>query len=75
MNIYTYTYEESRKTKLFKFGEFIIKINVKRFGFNNLLQDFKFMKIAVKKAMDVSWNNRKKESVYKERFIIVHSAF
>ena len=26
-----------------KFDEFIMKVDVERFGYNNLLQDFKFM--------------------------------
>ena len=30
--------------KYFKFDEFIMKVDVKHFGFHNLLQDFKFMK-------------------------------
>ena len=50
-----------------------MKADVECFGYNNLLQDFKFI---VKIAMDVWWNSRRKESVYKnERFITIHSAF
>ena len=30
-----------------------MKVDVERFGYNNLLQDFKFMKIIVKIQMDV----------------------
>ena len=44
-----------------------MKVDVKCFGFNNLLQDFKFMKSVVQIAMDVWRNTRRKESVYKER--------
>ena len=36
-----------------KFNEFIMKVDVSCFGFNNLLQDFKFMKRVVKIAMNV----------------------
>ena len=36
-----------------KSDEFILKVDVKRFSCNNLLQDFKFMKNVVKIAMDV----------------------
>ena len=35
-----------------KFDEFILNVDVERFGYNNLLQDFEFMK-SVKIAMDV----------------------
>ena len=35
--------KEVKKNNL-KFDEFIMKVNVKHFGSNNLLQDFKFMK-------------------------------
>ena len=35
-----------------KFDEFIMKVNVERFGWNNPLQDFKFMKNVVKIGMD-----------------------
>ena len=31
-----------------KSGEFIMKVDIERFGCNNLLQDFKFMKNVVK---------------------------
>ena len=30
-----------------------MKVDVQRFGFNNLLQDFKFMKCVVKIPMDI----------------------
>ena len=45
--IHTYVYayifmKKSRKKS--KFDEFIMKVDVKRFGYKNLLQDFKFMK-------------------------------
>ena len=36
-----------------KFNEFIMKVDVERFGCNNFLQGFKFMKNIVKKVMDV----------------------
>ena len=53
-----------------------MKVNDEYFGYNNLLQDFKFMKSVVKIAMDVWWNSRRKESVYKkERFISVYFFF
>ena len=42
-----------------------MKVDVERFGCNNLLQDF--MKNDVKIAMDVWWNNRRKESVNKKK--------
>ena len=32
---------------------FIMKVNVERFGYDNLLQDFKFMESVVRIAMDV----------------------
>ena len=41
-----------------------MKVDVERFGYNNLLQDLKFMKSVVKIAMDVWWNNERKDSVY-----------
>ena len=53
-----------------KFDEFIMKVDVERFGCKNLLQDFKFMKI-VRMAMDVWWNNRKKESVHNTIFSVL----
>ena len=36
-----------KKTKLSKFDEFKMKVDVKRFGFNNPLQGFKIMKNVV----------------------------
>ena len=36
-----------------KFDEFIMKVDVERFGCNNLLQDFKFMKSVVKIVMNI----------------------
>ena len=41
-----------------------MKAYIKCFSFNNLLQNFKFMKSIDKITMDVCWNNRRKESVY-----------
>ena len=43
--------------------EFIMKVDIKSFGYKNLFQDSKFMKNVVKIAMDVWWNNWIKESV------------
>ena len=45
--------EKEEKTNNPKFAEFIMKVNVEHFSFNNLLQGFKFMKRFVKIAMDV----------------------
>ena len=42
-----------------------MKVDVQRFGSDNLLQGFKFMK-NLKIAMNV-WNNRRKENVYKKK--------
>ena len=36
---------------------FFMKVDIKYFGCNNILQDFKFMKKHVKIARDVWWNN------------------
>ena len=44
-----------------------MKVDFERFSYNNLLQDFKLMKNVVKIAMDVWWNNRRKESVFKKK--------
>ena len=57
-HIFLYVYEKKlKKQNIPKFNEFIMKVDVERFGCNNLLQDFKFMKNVVKIAMDVWWNN------------------
>ena len=40
--------KEVRKTNNPKFDEFIIKVDVERFGCNNLLQGFKFMEMLSK---------------------------
>ena len=45
----------------------LMKVDVKRFGCNNLLENFKLMKSVAKIAMDVWWNNRRKESVYEKK--------
>ena len=58
----TRTMSRSKKQNTPKFDELITKIDVERFSCNNLLQDFKFMK-NVKIAMDLWWNNRRKESL------------
>ena len=34
-----------------------MKVDVERFGCNNFLQDFKFMKNVVKIAINIWWNN------------------
>ena len=39
-----------------KFDEFIMKVNIEHFGYNYLLQHFKFMKSIIKIAMGVWWN-------------------
>ena len=44
-----------------KFDEFIMKVDVERFGCNNLLRNFRFMKRVVEIVMDVWWNNRREE--------------
>ena len=49
------------KKKNPKFAEFIMKVEVERFSYNNFLQDFKFKKIVVKIAMDVWLNSWRKE--------------
>ena len=59
--------KKSRKTKWSKFDEFIMQVDVERFGYYNLLQDFKFVKSVVKIAMDVSWKSSRKESGYKKK--------
>ena len=46
------------------------KTNVKRFGFDNLHQDFDIIRIILS-AMDAGLENRNKENVYNERFINV----
>ena len=57
---------EKRKNP--KFYRFVMKVDVERFGCNNLLQDVKYMKSVVKIAMDIWWNGRKKENVYKKKY-------
>ena len=44
--------KKSRKKNQSKFDEFIMKVDVECFGYNNLLQDF-FMKSVVKIAIDI----------------------
>ena len=53
---------------------FWCKANVKRFDFNNLLQDFDIMRI-VYTAMNTCRNNWSKENVYNEKSINVHLVF
>ena len=53
---------------------FWCKANIKRFGFNNLHQDFDIIGI-VHTAMDACRHNRSKENVYNERFMNVYLAF
>ena len=74
--------EKLKKRNDPKFDEFIKKVDVERFGINNLLQDFKFMKNVVKIAIDVWWNNRRIETLYKKRkfhkkdsFFFIHTFF
>ena len=50
------------------------KANVKRFGFNNLHQDFDIMRI-VHTVMGACRDNRGKENVYNEKDTNVHLAF
>ena len=45
--------EKLKKLNTPKLNEFIMIVVVERFGYNNLFQDFKFMKNLVKIAMDV----------------------
>ena len=52
MSVYQCVSRKLKKQNYPKFGEFIMNVNIERFGCNNLLQDFKFMK-NVKIAMDV----------------------
>ena len=47
-----------------KFDEFIMKINIEHFNYNNLFQDFKFMQSVVKTAMDIWWNSRRKHQTF-----------
>ena len=44
--------KKSKKQNNPNFDEFIRKVDVERFDYNNLLQDFKFMKRVVKTTMD-----------------------
>ena len=51
--IYIYIYEEIlKKRSCLKFDEFIMKVDVERFGCNNILQEFKFIKNVVKIVRD-----------------------
>ena len=43
-----------------------MKVDVEGFVISNLLEDIKFMESVAEKAIDVWWNNRRKESVYKK---------
>ena len=47
--------------------------NVKRFGFNNLHQDFDIIRI-VHTEMGACGDNRSKENIYNEKFINVNLA-
>ena len=68
--------KKSRKTNNPKFDDFVMKVDVERFSYNNLLQDSKFMENVIEIAMDIWWNSMRKVSVYKkERFLTVYSAF
>ena len=50
-----------------------MRVDVERFSCIKFLQEFESMKSVIKIAMDVWWNNRRKESVCKERLITVYS--
>ena len=67
--------EKLQKQNRPKFDWFIMKIDVKCFGRNNLLQDFKFTKSVVKIEIDVWWNKRRKENVYKKKKEIHNNVF
>ena len=46
---------------------FLCKVNVERFGFDKLHQEFNNMKILFHTAMDACWNNkRKKKDISKD---------
>ena len=47
-----------------KFDEFSLKVAFGRFGYNNLLQGFEFIKSVVKISMDVWWNKKRNEDSY-----------
>ena len=49
---------------------FCCEVNVKRFGFDNLIQDFNIINIAVHGAMGASRNHKAKKM-----YITVYSAF
>ena len=44
-----------------------MKDDIEWFGRNNLFQDVRFMKNMVEIAMEVLWNNKRRESVYKKK--------
>ena len=44
-----------------------MKVVVEYFGCNNLFQDINIMKNAVKLAMEVCWNKKRKEIAYKKK--------
>ena len=50
-----------------KFDEFIIEVDVEHLGCKNHLQDFELMKNIIEIAMDVWWNNWRKECGYKKK--------
>ena len=52
-----------------------MKVDAERFGYNNLLQNFRLMKSVVKIAIDVWWNIRRKDSDYKKKFLTAYSTF
>ena len=44
-----------------------MKVDFEGFSCNNILPDFKFLRSVVWIAMDVWWNDRRKENVYKKK--------
>ena len=62
-------YRKLKKQNNPKFDWFFMEVDLEHFGCYNLLQNFKFMKNSVKIAMNVWWNNWRKESVYEKKDI------
>ena len=57
--------KKSRKKS--KFDQLIMKVDFQHFGYNNLPQDFKFMKSVVKIAMHVWYPPKKKKQTPKQK--------
>ena len=51
------------------------KVDVNRFSFDNLHQDFNIMKDVVYTTMDVCVDKKREEHVYEEKFMTLHSVF